>query len=179
MLPSPSSSPRVALINRTNVDESDTLDSRAKSHWLQLLTPPRTVKRLSKGNDGRAKKRAKIALDSGEESEESSDEEESDSDVEMEDLAMLRAKARRGTVPGMLAASLGSGPSRSRQPLCMCQFHASVQSLTRCIVSTRPFLQTFVSSNKSDIFKCQSEDSNAYLSPPYACAYTHSKFFIP
>ncbi|KIP09174.1 hypothetical protein PHLGIDRAFT_67970, partial [Phlebiopsis gigantea 11061_1 CR5-6] len=39
---------------------------------------------------------------------------------------------------------------------------------------SRPILQSFVSSSKSDIFKCHSVHDGAYMSPPYACAYSNS-----
>ncbi|KAJ7499178.1 WD40-repeat-containing domain protein, partial [Mycena latifolia] len=42
-------------------------------------------------------------------------------------------------------------------------------------VSTRPILQTFVSSNKSDVFRCQSVHGDiSFLAPPYVCSYSHS-----
>lgn len=42
-------------------------------------------------------------------------------------------------------------------------------------VSTRPILQTFVSSNKADMFKCHSITPDTYFTPPYACAYSNSE----
>ncbi|KAJ7638550.1 WD40 repeat-like protein [Roridomyces roridus] len=41
-------------------------------------------------------------------------------------------------------------------------------------VSTLPVLQSLVSSNKSDVFRCQSVLENSFLTPPYACSYSHS-----
>ncbi|KAL5527271.1 hypothetical protein ACEPAG_6062 [Sanghuangporus baumii] len=35
-------------------------------------------------------------------------------------------------------------------------------------------LETFVSSNKADIFKCQAVESNSFLTPPYACSYSNA-----
>jgi denticleless len=43
------------------------------------------------------------------------------------------------------------------------------------IVSTRPILQSFVSSLKTDIYACQSINTNTFLTPPYTCAYTHGQ----
>ncbi|KAJ7873264.1 WD40-repeat-containing domain protein, partial [Mycena olivaceomarginata] len=41
--------------------------------------------------------------------------------------------------------------------------------------STLPILQSFVSSNKSDVFRCQSVVlDGSFLAPPYACSYSHS-----
>ncbi|KAE9385670.1 WD40 repeat-like protein [Gymnopus androsaceus JB14] len=39
--------------------------------------------------------------------------------------------------------------------------------------STRPVLDSFVSSLKSDLFRCESVE-DGFLTPPYACAYSHS-----
>ncbi|KZP12082.1 WD40 repeat-like protein [Athelia psychrophila] len=43
----------------------------------------------------------------------------------------------------------------------------------RAMLTTRPILQNFVSSHKSDVFKCHSIAADTYLTPPYACAYTN------
>lgn len=40
-------------------------------------------------------------------------------------------------------------------------------------VSTRPILQSFVSSHKTDIFKTCSAEVNAFISLPYACQYSN------
>ncbi|KAJ3788861.1 WD40 repeat-like protein [Lentinula aff. detonsa] len=40
-------------------------------------------------------------------------------------------------------------------------------------VSTRSILQSFVSSHKSDLFRCDSVE-HGFLSPPYACSYSYS-----
>src|SRR6266576_2296550 len=42
-------------------------------------------------------------------------------------------------------------------------------------VPTRIILQSYISSHKSDMFKCESANESTYLTPPYACSYTHSK----
>ena len=40
--------------------------------------------------------------------------------------------------------------------------------------STRPLLQSFVSSHKSDVFRCRSkQEGSLNLTPPYACSYSH------
>lgn len=41
--------------------------------------------------------------------------------------------------------------------------------------STLPVLQSFVSSHKSDVFKCVSVQPDRYLTPPYACSYSHGE----
>jgi hypothetical protein len=43
------------------------------------------------------------------------------------------------------------------------------------IVPARPVLQSFVSSNKSDVYRFQSENLAEYSTIPYACAYTNGK----
>ncbi|KAJ7228910.1 WD40 repeat-like protein [Mycena pura] len=49
-----------------------------------------------------------------------------------------------------------------------------VSSFRRPFLSTLPILQSFVSSNKSDVFRCQSVLDASFLAPPYACSYSHS-----
>ncbi|KAH8106268.1 WD40 repeat-like protein [Cristinia sonorae] len=39
---------------------------------------------------------------------------------------------------------------------------------------TRSLLRSFVSSDKADLFKCHSTETNAFVSLPYACSYTHA-----
>lgn len=39
---------------------------------------------------------------------------------------------------------------------------------------TRPILESFVSSNKSDVLKLHSIQNTSYMSPPYACSYSHA-----
>ncbi|KAH9050036.1 WD40-repeat-containing domain protein [Lactarius hengduanensis] len=41
-------------------------------------------------------------------------------------------------------------------------------------VPTRSQLRAYVSSHKTDVFKCYSERSDSFLTPPYACAYSHA-----
>lgn len=58
---------------------------------------------------------------------------------------------------------------------------ASVRVVTALLnghkVSTRAILESFVSSTKFDVFKCQSTDVNSFLTLPYACSYTKGAFF--
>ncbi|TFK56098.1 WD40 repeat-like protein [Heliocybe sulcata] len=46
--------------------------------------------------------------------------------------------------------------------------------LTFFAVNTRPILQSFVSSHKSDTYKCLSVLPECDLTPPYACQYSHA-----
>ncbi|KAF8076125.1 WD40 repeat-like protein [Lyophyllum atratum] len=84
------------------------------------------------------------------------EENNSESDVKMEDVTVVRAR-RPGFAPfhtTMRAAMAIPGRGRRETPC------------------TRAILQSFISSQKSDVFKCQSNDVNAFLNPPYACSYT-------
>ena len=40
-------------------------------------------------------------------------------------------------------------------------------------VPTLPQLRSYVSSHKTDVFKCHSDRSDTFFTPPYACAYSH------
>lgn len=40
-------------------------------------------------------------------------------------------------------------------------------------MSTDALLRSFVSSNKSDVYKCHSVDASTFMTLPYACAYSH------
>lgn len=50
-------------------------------------------------------------------------------------------------------------------------FHAMLMHGT--IVFTRSIIQSFVSSHKSDVYKCHSTDEASYTAVPYACAYSN------
>ncbi|KAH9978023.1 WD40-repeat-containing domain protein [Lactifluus volemus] len=41
-------------------------------------------------------------------------------------------------------------------------------------VPTRSLLRAYVSSHKTDMFTCNSDRTDSFLTPPYACAYTHA-----
>lgn len=89
MLPSPSSSPRAVLDNSTNF-----LRPLAPHNpWFSLPTPPqdRVAKRRAHP-EGPLQKRVKLSFD-----DEVSEESDRDSDVEMEDVAIARRRARKYT----------------------------------------------------------------------------------
>ncbi|KAH9894342.1 WD40 repeat-like protein [Cubamyces lactineus] len=44
----------------------------------------------------------------------------------------------------------------------------------RLYMPTRPILQSFVSSNKSDIFRCYSDNVGSFVNIPYACSYSNA-----
>ncbi|GLB33547.1 putative WD domain, G-beta repeat containing protein [Lyophyllum shimeji] len=157
MLPSPASSPQHVLYNRTNV-LSTPIQTKLS---FALPTPPEDGKHRKRLNATSAqtvlKKRKLSFVDDGDAF---SDDDQSgaDSDVEMEDIGVLQARSQRYTPfhTRMRAVMQVPGRGRREEP------------------STRAILQSFVSSHKSDLFKCQSNDVNAYLTPPYACSYTQS-----
>ncbi|KAJ7688476.1 cell division cycle protein cdt2 [Mycena rosella] len=149
------SQPRGAFGERTNLQTPGPLD--ASSSIKSWLAGPKRAqcKRPSNENDGGDRKRVKIS------SEErnspcgsDSDAYESDSDVEM----MQHAPCHRLKTASLNSASQRPPVAISRRPF----------------VSTWPILQSFVSSNKSDVFRCQSVLDGSFLAPPYACAYSHS-----
>ncbi|KAH9007055.1 WD40 repeat-like protein [Lactarius hatsudake] len=59
----------------------------------------------------------------------------------------------------------------ARQALAMSRPGVTSRSLP---LPTRSQLRAYVSSHKTDVFKCFSERSNSFLTPPYACAYSHA-----
>ncbi|KAI0772644.1 WD40-repeat-containing domain protein [Irpex lacteus] len=143
---------RQALVNRTNANynaedniiEEDLLPSPERKRPLVVTT-----------DDSPIPKRVKIQTEDTVEEEESDDEDSSDD----EDDDEAPANPRRLTTFDIMNARMGAGPSRmSRLPS----------------YSTRPILESFVSSNSSDVFKLHSVNNASYMSPPYACSYSHS-----
>ena len=90
MLPTPSSSPRVILENRTNVLRPST--NRKPS--FVLPTPPRDKRHAATDVAEGPKKRFKLSQEEDEQYSSESDDGKVESDVEMEDLAVVQAKAR-------------------------------------------------------------------------------------
>ncbi|RPD61859.1 WD40 repeat-like protein [Lentinus tigrinus ALCF2SS1-7] len=140
------------LLDRTNF-------FRREGATTGLPTPPSERKRVCHLDvDGREKKRLKFDL-SGQEN--GGTDEHVDSDSEDEDWDALRTQRAdyRYSVYALRNRGMLAGPSSvSRQPE----------------PSTRLILQTFVSSHKADVFKCQSIDERTYITLPYACSYTHA-----
>ncbi|KDR83394.1 hypothetical protein GALMADRAFT_235500 [Galerina marginata CBS 339.88] len=154
MLPSPSSSPRVVLAPRTNTLK--TPQPITSGHYLP--TPPsyNKYKRRHVTEDKKPQKRPK--LDRGDSSESEESDVESDEDVFMDDVTVGHLRTQR-TSPFQRHSRLLINPAvTSRRPFAF----------------TLPILQSFVSSNKADIFKCQSIGDDTYLTPPYACSYSHN-----
>ncbi|KAG6832908.1 hypothetical protein H0H92_004792 [Tricholoma furcatifolium] len=150
MLPSPSSSPPQILHERTNIFHTPVQTKLP----FALPTPPTT--KHEERVAATAKKRKLSFSESISKSDGSILKLDEDEDVEMDDLSTVRPRTRRYTSFYMgMRAVMGLPGHRREDP------------------STRAILQSFVSSNKSDVYKCQSTDVNAYLTPPYACSYTH------
>ncbi|KAF8974630.1 WD40 repeat-like protein [Flammula alnicola] len=78
-------------------------------------------------------------------------------DVFMEDARVTQGRVRRNTAFQLHSRFMASPATQLR----------------RQAPSTLPILQSFVSSHKSDVFKCQSIGDDTYLTPPYACSYSH------
>ncbi|EJD01031.1 WD40 repeat-like protein [Fomitiporia mediterranea MF3/22] len=84
----------------------------------------------------------------------------SEVDIDMLDVDVVRPLPRRQR-PGVYGAlqALRMGNPGARRFLSF---------------PTLKTLESFVSSNKADIFKCQSIDANSFLTPPYACAFSNA-----
>lgn len=177
MLPSPSASPQSVLENRTNLFHTPT--QRKLSFALPTLPNDKHAKRRATGEDGRQKKRHKLSLN--EISGESSDSEEGDvdSDADLQDGALVQPRARKHTPFHLRTRAAMANPVHHRYENSTCLMIYIRDHNFILQIATRPILQSFVSSNKSDLFKCQSTDMNAYLTPPYACSYTYSGFESP
>jgi denticleless len=166
MLATPSSSPRPALGDRTNFFFRSNVSSSNP-----LPTPPEhgEAKRRSNGLEGGLKKRPKLGHiheDLRQHTEDCSDSE----------ITNARSRWRKSTMPYMFNAAALTRPNMLRQT-CAYISNATLHDLHifNFLVSTRPILQSFVSSNKSDVYRCHSDDNNAFLSPPYACSYSNGK----
>ncbi|KAM5535712.1 hypothetical protein V8D89_010699 [Ganoderma adspersum] len=83
---------------------------------------------------------------------------DSSSDDEDEDQPTRTKTTCQYSVYGLRNQMMLAGPSRIANPSMM---------------STTPILRSFVSSHKADFFKCQSIDESAFITIPYACAYSH------
>ncbi|KAJ7667750.1 cell division cycle protein cdt2 [Mycena polygramma] len=141
------SRPRGALTERTNI-QSTPLRVDAPATLKSWLAPPKRaqLKRSLNADDEGDRKRVKLDFSS-----DGSDAYDSDSDIEFQPAALchrrnLNVAARKQPVAG------------SRRPF----------------LSTMPILRSFVSSNKSDLFRCQSVRDGSFLAPPYACSYSHA-----
>ncbi|KAG6911732.1 hypothetical protein DXG01_007982 [Tephrocybe rancida] len=157
MLPSPSSSPlQHALRERTNI-----LGTPAQAKLTFGLPTPPADKRLAVITSGAESslglpKKRKLSF-SGRGSKGGQEVlPDVDRDIKMEDVAFQPTKAPGYTPFHMGIRATMRLPGRRREN-----------------PSTWAILQSFVSSNKSDVYKCQATSDNAFLTPPYACSYTN------
>ncbi|KAI0688551.1 WD40-repeat-containing domain protein [Cytidiella melzeri] len=153
-LPTTMSSPtRPVLLNKTNADAHGERDLI----YSTLVSSSERKRLLSETTDGvSVRKRVKVHTEDIFRVDEEKEEEEDSSDEE--DAFVVPRKPRNLTTFEILNARRTAGPSRvSRLPS----------------YSTRSILQSFVSSNRSDVFNLHSMSNASYMSPPYACSYSH------
>ncbi|KAJ6516188.1 WD40 repeat-like protein [Mycena sanguinolenta] len=147
-----SSSSKISTVNTRNILAERTLNlpiPDAKSTLKSWFAPTQCKRSLDTDDCGR-RKRVKISSDSNYSSD---DAYESDSDPKIQHAAA--SCHRRNLTPWNVVAQ---PVARARRPF----------------PSTLPILQSFVSSNKSDVFRCHSVLDGSFLAPPYACSYSHS-----
>ncbi|KAF8639725.1 hypothetical protein AX17_000987 [Amanita inopinata Kibby_2008] len=169
---------RHVLFNRTNDPETPTQPRQVKNPSSWLPTPPATGSRVDRSakrsadadNKETSKKRARLSKGADSDDpfldNEDSDASTSAYESESDDEGPVNPRTHRGS---RVKANTGFLPC-SRLNALMNPFGNSSQASS----STRTILESFVSSHKSDVFKCQSTNENTYLTPPYACAYSHA-----
>ncbi|KAF8803836.1 WD40 repeat-like protein [Phlegmacium glaucopus] len=148
MLPSPTSSPILSPC-------TNTLHSLPPRKTTYPPTPPpdnKFKKRQLLHDTTKPQKRLKLDLDAKD------DDSAEDEDVYMESQETAHLRARQNARSYNTFSQFMANPS---------------MSFRRPAPSTLPILRSFVSSNKSDLFKCQSVGDDTYLTPPYACAFSH------
>lgn len=139
--------------------------------FFETTNSPLVGKRRANDYEG-ANKRVKI-LSSKTEARSQRAEDEDDVEMQAPEPACLTVRRRPG-MHGILQAIRLGNPVARRD--CVSTSLTSISHV--CIsnsttVSTLRTLETFVSSNKADVFKCQAVDADSFLTPPYACAYSH------
>ncbi|KAI0650098.1 WD40 repeat-like protein [Trametes meyenii] len=149
-----SSSPSVdpSLVDSTNVHSGFPLD---------LSALPSDRKRVNQTElQGRGNKRVKLQWPQKENSSaEAASDDESSSD-EDDGVACYRTRrVAEYSVRSSRTRYMQGGPARALHTLDL---------------STRSVLQSFVSSNKSDIFKCHSIHARLFVNIPYACSYSNA-----
>lgn len=174
MLPSPSSSPRPVLAPCTN-----TLRTPPTKAGPYLPTPPieKKGKRRNVTEHKLPQKRPKFEVESCS-SESEDDDVDDDGDSPMQDLQL---SAPQKISPYSLLSRFVSSPTTGCRRLTRMPFHVFVclcSLLTMSPASTLPILQSFVSSNKSDVYKCQSVGDDTFLTPPYACSYSSGEKYF-
>lgn len=165
MLPSPRRSPRRhALADRTNdlsVPSSPTRDAKGKRRANDDEGPKKRVK-LYGGQD------------------EVEEEKAENQDVEMADVVQpLRfPRSQRHDVYAALRALRSGDPKARRFLASMCHSFYNNTKLKGHLAPSTDILEAFVSSNKADIIRCHSLQSDSFLTPPYACAFSYGQYTL-
>jgi hypothetical protein len=132
------------------------------------------VKRPRHPNDADARpKRLKFTTESScveEENRVDSDQSEEDTDLES-----FMPRKKRTVLRARYALAMSRPGVTCRPPPCMSNsLPVMIQSFSlTAAVPTRSLLRAYVSSHKTDVFTCNSDRTDSFLTPPYACAYTH------
>jgi denticleless len=166
MLASPSSSPRVVLAQCTN-----TIRTPQPRLTPYLPTPPTNLKKSKRPHVGEHKptqKRQKFDVEDTSNSDSDSDGDAFMADVVVQPLARKKTAFQRHRQFMMDSALRFQRHARAYSPISFTQFIYATH-----VASTLPILKSLVSSNKSDLFKCHSVGEDTYLTPPYACSYSH------
>ncbi|KAK0230533.1 WD40-repeat-containing domain protein, partial [Armillaria fumosa] len=148
MIASPSSSPRPIFHSRTNFNEASRLPAKHQQKLsFALPTPPKSTslkRSVQESSCPRNRKRSKPLEDEKDICEEGG----------LVDVPFRRERIR--------------GTTRSHGYLAIRTGNRTYD------VSTRHILESFVSSNKREVFKCQSAGIDYHLTPPYSCSYSHA-----
>ncbi|KAG1753781.1 WD40-repeat-containing domain protein [Suillus paluster] len=136
---------------------SDTTNVRESLHFYasQLPTPVTSLddgkpkRRISQSDETPAKR---PRLMTGESSKDTIN-----VDVEVDDVAAVKRRGCRRVAFRTLGLDSNGYPTGSH----------------RMFLPSRNILQSFVSSNTSDVFKCHSRTVDSFVTPPYACAYSN------
>ncbi|GJE84910.1 WD40 repeat-like protein [Phanerochaete sordida] len=149
----PSSPSRPVLNNRTNAEAQENTD-----RYPNISIPAsQDRKRAPAADSWPQSSRKRVRLDKSDESEhiDVNDASESEDDV----AAPVRRPNWGANVFGMRSAGMRAGAwSLARLPA----------------LPSRSILQSFVSSDRSDVFQWQPVDNQLRVNLPYACAYSHS-----
>ncbi|KAJ6629249.1 WD40-repeat-containing domain protein [Mycena sp. CBHHK59/15] len=151
--------PRSVLAERTNAQPHPVPReaSHTNKYWL-LPSNHVKSKRTLNAVEGGDRKRVKLSSDE-QDCSDRSDAYESDSDAGETGIRKSGACRQRKTTQFLAISAARSLP---------------LGSSAHPFTSTLPILQSFVSANKSDMFRCQSLFDDSFLTPPYACSYSHS-----
>jgi denticleless len=171
--------PRPALATRTNTLHAFVRPQQKLISFLSTPLDQKPKRRLEAEDHQPRSKRLRVEECSDSESEETEGEFEypDEEDAFMENVSVAHARARISTPFNLLTRQIMSASVHPRVHFRMSSHIHAFFCLTVFVpASTLPILQSFVSSNKSDVFRCHSIGDDNYMTPPYACSYSHSKF---